>query len=328
MTGRRFLSRRCSRLASTNALKNHKSRSANCTSRSPGVAGKRPVPFRSAGSVATPTPGSRGVSIETPFPEVYPDTNVPLCCCPPDPQFFGGVAIGGLIGEPFAGEAASGGIVGEPFKGEAASGGVAEIVLPFIGEAASGGEAFEPFTGEAASGGTFDIGEPFIGGIAGGGEFSIGLAAIGGGASGGEFTSAGGGIITDCSGSTSLPEEVDIAFTVTSGTCTAINGLAETMSNPGDFLINYDLTAIWSSGNVTINGIVSRVHIACDPGALLFFWVICDVATQNQEWSGNYFSTDSLSPLALSFSGWNPSPPTGPSSPCISSSVDISVVPH
>jgi hypothetical protein len=149
--------------------------------------GQAPGPVPKCGKCGSADAWANGVLITDPFPQTYPGTNVPLCCCPPDPQFFGQAAHGGIIATPFRGEAAGGGILFEPFHGEAAGGGSFVASNLFQGEGAGGGTVVEPFGGEASGGGVFAVGEFWYGGSAGGGDFIVGVEFDGGSAGGGDF---------------------------------------------------------------------------------------------------------------------------------------------
>ena len=272
----------------------------------------KPVPWR-GGQADDPVPvcgkcGNadawlRGVSIDDPFPDVYPGTNIPLCCCPPSPQFFGGMAIGGFVGSNFPGEQASGGRFNDPFKGEAASGGESAIVFPFDGEAASGGVWASGFAGEAASGGTFMLIVEGAGGIALGGEFAIVLPFEGGIASGGGFTEPSTPWTTPCLSDPPPQDSVRIRLTLTSGTCSDLDGLDVTATHPGSLLNYWGVTADYSYGPVMVDGSSWIISVWCGD-SLSLPWVMTLDSDPDTSATGNGFvlDTNAETPLNLSAS--------------------------
>jgi len=264
--------------------------------------GQPPGPVAICGKCGDAAAWSDGVSILKPFPDVYPGTNVPVCCCPPGPQFFGGAAMGGVIGEPFFGEAASGGRAFDPFKGEAASGGVFFIVQPFAGEAASGGRAFDPFKGEAASGGSFILGEVAGGGAASGGIWAIGFEFAGGASCGGDFTAdytpPGG-----CLSGHTLPDEVSATFDTEDGPCFDLVDTPLFMSAGGTgYPVTGQTVLMTSNTGEFWNGVEVFYELNCDESSGMAQWHVfsadgttlyasSDLAAIDWTFGFNYVST-------------------------------------
>lgn len=235
--------------------------------------GQPPGPVPKCGNCGSADAWVNGVLSTDPFPQTYPGTNVPLCCCPPDPQFFGQAAHGGIIATPFRGEAAGGGILLEPFHGEAAGGGSFVASNLFLGEGAGGGIVTEPFIGEAASGGVFAIGEMWYGGSAAGGEFAVGVEFDGGSAGGGSFTAVDNTVSVACA-TYRIKKQINFLITSTTGTCGCAAATFDVLN------YNFPVSGIWGKV-VSICGNNSTVQLGCVGGV----WKLGATSTSGVKWN-------------------------------------------
>jgi hypothetical protein len=189
--------------------------------------GQAPTMVAKCGKCGDKTAWLKGVSINDPLPETYPGTDIPICCCPPDPQFIGEAASGGIWSDPFSGEAAAGGVTFEPATGEAASGGTFGVEPVFAGEAGDGGFIIEPIMGEAAAGGDMTWAYGFPGEAASGGLGSDegGGLESGGAAAGGVVSYHGPApaVVVACSGLL-IPKALTCGLSGSTGTCGCVNG--------------------------------------------------------------------------------------------------------